>query len=159
MSKSRQKRRLIAEAVSAFKLAINSDQCAWNLVLKTLMQQRGWKVSHPGKDKYIAIKGPLVCKWIGMSKYRYESIKDILTIHRVFSSAKLNKFLPRLYVNIGNLFVIEQRCETDIYDKDFYRSQLLSVIRSKCICVEDVHQGNVGKIHNVPKVIDGHIQY
>lgn len=158
MSKSRHKRRLIVEAVSAFNLAMVKDKLDWSFELADIMNQCGWKVSHPGQDKYIAIKGPLVCKWIGRARYRSgEAIRDTVVMHRIFSSAGLDKFLPRLYVKIGKLFIIEQRCETDMYDKHFYYSQLHSITRSKRVIVEDMHSENIGKIRNVPKVIDGHI--
>lgn len=159
MSKSGRKRRLIQEAIREFKQVRHSEK-SWEHILADRLRHYGWDVSHPGADKFIAIKGPLVCKWIGERGWSDNAIKDMMGIRRALKKAGLKRFLPRMYVCLGDEFMIEQLCKVN---KDFSRTtvtcedyaEVVSTLGD--ICITDLCEKNMGKVNNRQKVIDGRI--
>ena len=98
MSVSSVKQRLIKEVVSAYYEAQKEDRKSrssrWNLILGSKLRALGWRVDHPGSDKYVAIKGSLVCKWVGHRGWSQNAIKDMAGIRRRLGHAGLGKYLP-----------------------------------------------------------------
>lgn len=158
MSKSYQKKMLIKEAVKAYKQVCHDH--GWNLNLGRKLKSLGWRVSHPGVDKFIAIKGPLVCKWLGKNGYSSNSIRDLIEIHSTLKSNKLSKYLPRIYVHFDNRFIIEQRCNMyrsyPDYSSAFYK--ISEQTETRDIYIMDLHQKNLAFVNNIPKIIDGNLR-
>lgn len=159
MSKSNRKHRLIAEAVYAYKWA-RKGEGDWRDILADSLRGMGWYVSHPGSDKWVAIKGPVVAKWIGNCEWSRNAIKDMMAIRRALNKAGLRRCLPRLYVAIGDVFLVEQRCEVNRgFDKTTVTYDDYKVVAAQLgpITIVDLCEKNMGLVNNRPKVIDGRL--
>lgn len=159
MSKSFQKRQAILEAVTAYELTTSADRGAyrWPRKMAELLEAQGWATSHPGSDKWVAIKGPVVAKWIGRSGWSDNAIEDEIRIFRALKRLGLGKHVPRVYAFRNRELIVEQRCPSDAVCYDDVEAFNHSLMSNHNIEIIDLHYRNARRINGVLKVIDGRI--
>lgn len=154
MSISYRKKQLIKEAVSHYQSARSQKGGDWRKELRRLMRSSGWKVSHPGWDKFVAIKGPLVAKWNGNCKWVRRPIETEWVLLDTLVKSGLKKNTPRTYVKLPD-FMIQQNVgnvRPKVRDRrDIERAVWKACGQELVDCHDDNARIFVGKV----KVIDG----
>ena len=112
MSSSYRKHKLISEAVSHYRKVKASKSSWWPGKLSEVFCAANWKVDHPGAEKFVAFKGPLVVKWNGRCSWDMQDapIRGEMHLYRTLKKLGYKKNVPKVYLYLGD-FIIEQRLD------------------------------------------------
>lgn len=155
MSLSYRKRQLLKEAVTQYKQA-KEDTGSWKTNLQARLKRLGWDSSHPGAEKYVAIKGPLVVKWDGACGwYEARPIKNEMRMYRLLRRAGFGANTPKVYLYLGD-FIVEQNVSGDYYSCRGKISGLRAKLRDQArLDIYDLGGTNVVWFQGKVKIIDG----
>lgn len=159
MSLSYRKRQLLKEAVTQYKQA-KEYTGHWETNLYTRLKRLGWNSSHPGAEKYVAIKGPLVVKWEGNCGWYPDSrpIKNEMRMYRLLRRAGFGANTPKVYLYLGD-FIVEQNVGHDYYSCCGKIRDLWKKIRDQAnLDILDLGGTNVVWFQGKIKIIDGRVR-